>query len=86
MGSASKSSMAALNAENAREAVCDYGEDLFLNELKKELRSRRYRTTFVRGVTYQSLDNPAEEYSQSPCKRINIVESLASLVDFDSIC
>ena len=32
------------------DAIRDYGEDRFLNELEQELRSRRYRTALVRRV------------------------------------
>jgi RNA-directed DNA polymerase len=39
------------------DAIRDYGEDRFLNELERELRSRQYRAALVRRFIYRSSDN-----------------------------
>jgi retron-type reverse transcriptase len=41
-------------------AICDYGEDRFLNELEQELRSRQYRTAMVRRVHIPKPGQPGK--------------------------
>ena len=42
------------------DAICDYGEERFLNELEQELRSWRYRAALVRRVHIPKPGQPGK--------------------------